>query len=56
MSVFSKQELQTRLRLDPWDPKGLIITPLLGSWDEAFDRDSVDLRLGSRFLLPKLLQ
>jgi dCTP deaminase len=38
----------------PKDPEGLVITPLLDR-DNIFDDDSVDLRLGCYFLLPKTL-
>jgi dCTP deaminase len=38
----------------PNDRRGLVITPLLDK-DNIFDDDSVDLRLGCYFLLPKTL-
>jgi dCTP deaminase len=34
------------------DPKSLVITPLLT--ETSFDQDSVDLRLGTHFLLPQI--
>ncbi len=37
------------------DPESLVITPLLNE-TAAFDLDSVDLRLGSQFLLPRVSQ
>ena len=49
--VFPRDEILNRLRLKASDPKGLVITPLLGA-NDAIDADSVDLRLGSYFLLP----
>lgn len=55
MSVLSKERIFERLRRSVDDPSGLVITPLLNR-DAAFDADSVDLRLGCHFLLPKLLQ
>jgi dCTP deaminase len=50
--VFPKQEILDRLGLAVTDPKGLVITPLLDRLD-AIDADSVDLRLGNYFLLPR---
>ena len=55
MSVLSKERISDRLRKPVDDPGGLVITPLLNR-DMALDADSVDLRLGCHFLLPKLLQ
>ena len=55
MAVFSSDELKRRLDLRPWNPKSLVITPLFDDAD-IFDTDSVDLRLGCHFLLPKGLQ
>src|SRR5260370_161302 len=56
MSVFSRAEIRTRLRsVYPDDRYGLVITPLLKG-NEAFDADSVDLTLGTHFLLPKAAQ
>ena len=52
--VFAKNEILRRLRLRVTDPKGLVITPLFDR-DGAIDADSVDLRLGSYFLLPRSL-
>jgi dCTP deaminase len=55
MGVVRREELQSRLLKGLDDPQSLVITPLL---DEAgaFDSDSVDVRLGQTFLLPKSLQ
>ena len=53
MAVLSKREIIRRLDLDPWDPKGLVVTPLLDE-KSVFDTDSIDLRLGTQFLLPRL--
>jgi dCTP deaminase len=55
MSILSSGEVKELLKLKPADRNGLVITPLLDP-DTAFDADSVDLRLGSHFLLPKTLQ
>lgn len=43
------------MRLDVEDPKSLVVTPLLNE-EGSFDADSLDLRLGSYFLLPRLFQ
>lgn len=53
MAVLSKQAILKRLELPIDDPKNLVITPLLAR-DEAFDEDSLDLRLGCYFLLPRV--
>jgi dCTP deaminase len=47
--VLSKKQMEERLKADVADPKSLVITPLL-RYDDAFDSDSVDLRLGSHFI------
>jgi dCTP deaminase len=52
--VFAQDEIEDRLRLRADDPKGLVITPLLQK-QHAIDSDSVDLRLGTYFLLPRSL-
>ena len=55
--VLSRKEILSRMReLDVSNDKNLVITPLLYK-DESdiFDADSVDLRLGCHFLLPKTL-
>jgi dCTP deaminase len=55
--VLSKREILERMR--KWktsDPRSLVITPLLYREEsDVFDADSVDLRLGCYFLLPKTL-
>jgi dCTP deaminase len=53
--VFSRKELEERLQLRPWARDSLVVTPLLNPAD-VIDADSIDLRLGSRFLLPKATQ
>ena len=56
MRVVSKGIIQRRLALRPYDLKGLVITPLQyasGGEPGALDSDSIDLRLGSRFLVPR---
>ncbi len=55
MSVLSKERILDRLRKLVEDRTELVITPLLNR-DAAIDADSVDLRLGCHFFLPKLLQ
>src|SRR6266436_581445 len=52
--VFSKREILDRLDRKVEDPNGLVITPLIRK-ERAIDADSVDLRLGSYFLLPRSL-
>ena len=55
--VLSRKEILSRMReLDVCNDKNLVITPLFYK-DESdiFDADSVDLRLGCHFLLPKTL-
>jgi len=53
--VFSRKELLERLACDPWDQDSLVVAPLLNRKD-VLDSDSIDLRLGSHFLLPKTTQ
>jgi dCTP deaminase len=55
--ILCKEEILRRMRkLKVSDPGNLVITPLIyGKESEVFDADSVDLRLGSHFLLPKSL-
>jgi dCTP deaminase len=52
--VFAKSEIESRLALAADDPEGLVITPLFDR-GKAIDADSVDLRLGTYFLLPRSL-
>ena len=47
--VLAKRQIQDRLAADVTDPRSLVITPLL-QFKDAFDSDSVDLRLGSHFI------
>lgn len=51
MAVLCKKDIAARISLGVTDPKSIIITPLLTP-DTAFDLDSIDLRLGTHFLLP----
>jgi len=53
MAVLSRKAILRRLALDVYNPKNLVVTPLLAR-NEAFDDDSLDLRLGSYFLLPRV--
>lgn len=48
MAVLSRKAVANRLELDIDHPQSLVVTPLLAR-DEAFDDDSLDLRLGSYF-------
>jgi dCTP deaminase len=54
VSVFSIGEVNDRLKRKVDDPEGLVITPLLDQ-EDAMDADSIDLRLGTHFLLPRYL-
>jgi len=51
-SVLSRQSIEERRKRPVSDPKSLVITPLLLSPD-PYDHDSIDLRLGSYFLIPQ---
>jgi len=51
--VLSSKQVRRRMELDVKDQSSLIITPLLQQKD-AVDLDSVDLRLGSYFILPQV--
>ena len=55
--IISQREILDRLRrYHVGDPRSLVITPLIyEKIGDIFDADSVDLRLGSYFLLPKVL-
>jgi dCTP deaminase len=48
--ILSKHQIEHRLRLSIDDPKSLVVTPLLQK-PNAFSSDSLDMRLGSHFLL-----
>jgi dCTP deaminase len=57
MGVIPKTEIKRRLLLPITDPGSLVITPLLQQDDvlgDSSDADSVDLRLGTYFLLPQV--
>lgn len=51
MAVVTKGTIDARLRLGPSEPDCLRITPL--PLKDDFDVDSVDLRLGSHFFVPR---
>jgi dCTP deaminase len=51
-SVLSRETIKDRIRRPISDPKSLVITPLLPKAD-VYDHDSIDLRLGSYFLIPQ---
>ncbi len=53
-SIISRPEIERRLGLPVTDDESLVITPMFGK--ECLDADSVDLRLGTHFLLPRLSQ
>ncbi|UCE60500.1 MAG: dCTP deaminase [Phycisphaerales bacterium] len=58
MSVMTREEILRRLESPPEDVCALVLTPL--AYDEGtgepqdIDEDSIDLRLGTRFLLPRV--
>jgi dCTP deaminase len=52
MAVLSKLRILDRLQKRVTEADSLVITPLL-KMNDAFDSDSIDLRLGFYFLLPK---
>jgi dCTP deaminase len=53
MAVVSTREIWRRLKLPLRNPASLVITPLFDKGD-GWDTDSIDLRLGSYFLLPRI--
>ena len=55
MAVLSRSKILQRLRYSVGNKRSLVITPLLDA-DDSLDLDSVDLRLGSHFLLPRSVQ
>jgi dCTP deaminase len=50
-AVLSRNDIVDRLRLRIDNPESLVITPLD---PEGFDQDSIDLRLGTHFLMPQV--
>jgi dCTP deaminase len=52
MAVLSKQAINDRRKLSVDNRRSLVITPILKN--DAFDEDSIDLRLGTHFLLPQV--
>jgi len=57
MSVIHRNEVKRRLALKIDNPESLVVTPLLQEaklFEESADLDSIDLRLGSYFLLPQV--
>ena len=51
--VLTSKEMKERLACDIDNPSSLVVTPLLKEKD-AFDIDSIDLRLGTHFLFPRV--
>jgi dCTP deaminase len=51
--VLTSDEMKERLALDIEQPSSLVVTPLLDE-QSAFDVDSLDLRLGTHFLFPRV--
>ena len=54
MAVLSKEQIFKRLDPPVTDDRSLVISPLLQARYDAFDSDSVDLRLGTFFLSPQV--
>src|SRR5206468_8097146 len=54
-SILSDAEIRRRLDLPVTDKESLIITHIFDI-DKSLDKDSIDLRLGTHFLLPRLSQ
>lgn len=54
-SIISRAEIGRRLDLPVTDSESVVITPLFNR-NAVLDADSVDLRLGTHFLLPRLSQ
>ncbi len=57
MGVLSKTEIKKRLHLEITEAKSLVVTPLLQRekmLGDLSDSDSIDLRLGTYFLLPQV--
>jgi dCTP deaminase len=52
MAILSEDQVKGRLKLEITDGRSLVITPRPRK--DAFDADSVDLRLGCHFLLPQM--
>ena len=52
MAVLSRKLIEERLALPITNNKSLVVTPVLDK-EEVFDSDSLDLRLGCYFLLPR---
>jgi dCTP deaminase len=52
MSVLSKDDINERRKLPVTEAQSLVITPMLD--EDVFDEDSLDLRLGTYFLLPQI--
>ncbi len=53
MAVLSREQILARLNKPITESESLVISPLLQA-TKAFDTDSVDLRLGTHFLLPRV--
>jgi dCTP deaminase len=54
-SIISRDEIERRLDLPVTNDENLVITPLFDR-ESVLDSDSIDLRLGTHFLLPRLSQ
>jgi dCTP deaminase len=53
LAVLSKEQILARLSKPVTETESLVISPLVQA-ENAFDTDSVDLRLGTHFLLPRV--
>src|SRR5437879_554077 len=52
MAVLSRYAVDDRRKLSVDNKSSLVITPILDN--DAFDEDSIDLRLGTHFLMPQV--
>ena len=52
MAVLSRHAIDERRKLLVGNESSLVITPILDN--AAFDEDSIDLRLGTHFLMPQI--
>jgi dCTP deaminase len=53
VAILARKELEKRLGFPATEDEGLLITPFVNR-SEAWDLESVDLRLGCHFLIPKV--
>ena len=51
--ILTDSEIKSRLLMDISNPLSIVVTPLFDE-ESAFDTDSIDLRLGTHFLFPRV--